>query len=855
MDSLARYGVAGSNKIWSNAVNTLLNAMESILLDEDLQPLWPREHHGQDSKKKNFLPPTPPVSSPHDPTFSPPLKRKKDPFPPSDRSTKSQRMTDHLTARLASSLHVSATFTPTPIYQHHTTGLENSRGFHRVQDPANILGQPSFLQSQADPSNNMPEHLIPRKYKKAIRSRSNPTTPISSHPPSPGSSHTNDDPSTNFAVITGLGLDSFSSSSSPLILDPRRSSRSSLFMRRESRSNRSLKAPHHMALATRLALFHRILSTTRSEAQVKDMDIWITEQMERRNFPDRHTLEAALTSHVQILVGALTALADGVPQHQSSGGQDQEITIYNSIQQTVDSVLESAQWLCGPEFEMSISRICPQWPAHEKSIEQFVHYVQVVESMKEVSGRFQHPQELAEDLARCQEMIDYQRTLFGETLRNHGLEWRALGFPPMEGLVQQTQDWILNMARTLTVKIKAEVHLTLEQHGQPEMELEEVAMSRAITDVMELVLQGALFTGSCLELVGKRCPMLVTAWTELASQYCYLTLTKRKEQALLASRPRTGKITGSSLFLSSNESRKHAPSGINRGLLLRTMELFENISRLLQCLMEMHEEEALGGHSPSITDESLGGDDDDQSAIFGTSGASSDQDEAMDIATSSSSSSFHSQGMQDDPLAPAFGNLLLQQLQHRGTTQRRRAARQSMDPAALQRWIAMESLASILVEIGLELCGSMAEALGSSDTSVRLESSLASFKPTLPTTIPLLHQQEQQFQLQDSLSPRSRFGVLESINNNSRNVSTTGHHHQPMSSAARAAAAISSLTSFAGGNAMALGTGGIGLIYIQFVVRLISKIIEFAGQDSHQEQRLLRIHSSLQNLEFALAAT
>ncbi|KAF9312378.1 hypothetical protein BG003_006332 [Podila horticola] len=786
MDNLALgYGVTGSNKIWSNAVNTLLNAM--------------------------------------------------------------------------------------------VPGLEISRGFHRVRNPSNTvfeLEQPSFLQSQADPSNNMPDHLVPRKYKKAIRSRSNPTTPISSHPPSPSSPHTNDDhSSTNFAAITGLGLESFaqSSSSTPLILDPRRSSRSSLFMRRDSRSNRSLKAPHHMALATRLALFHRILSTTRSaDAQVKDMDTWITEQVARRCFPDRHTLEAALTSHVQVLVGALTVLADGIPQPQPqpfSGGQDQEIIIYNSIQQTVDSILESAQWLCGPEFEMSISRICPQWPAHEKSIEQFVHYVQVVESMKEtVSDRFQHPQGLSEDLTRCQEMIDYQRTLFGETLRSHGLEWRALGFPPMEGLIQQTQDWILNMARTMTVKIKAEVNLTLEQSqasGQPGMDIEEVAMSRAVTDVMELVLQGSLFTGSCLELVGKRCPMLVTAWTELASQYCYLTLTKRKEQALLASRPRGGKATGSSVFLLSSEYRKHAPSGMNRGLLLRTMELFENVSRLLQCLMEMHEEEALG-HSPCLTDESLGGDDDDQSAIFGTSPASSDQDEAMDIATLSSSSSIHSQGMQDDPPPlSGFGNYSQQPQNRMSVARPRRSARQSMDPASLQRWIAMESLAAVLVEIGLELCGSMAEALGSSDISVRsLDSPLGGFNPTLPTTIPLLHpqqEQHQQLQLQDSLNPRSCFGVLgTSVNGGggSKSFSSTGyHHHQPMSSAARATAAISSLTSFAGGNAMALGTGGIGLIYVQFVARLISKIIEFAGHDSHQEQRLLRVHSSLQNLEFALAST
>ncbi|KAF9419682.1 hypothetical protein BGZ94_009362, partial [Podila epigama] len=75
-----------------------------------------------------------------------------------------------------------------------------------------------------------------------------------------------------------------------------------------------------------------------------------------------------------------------------------------------------------------------------------------------------------------------------------------------------------------------------------------------------------------------------------------------------------------------------------------------------------------------------------------------------------------------------------------------------------------------------------------------------------------------------------------------------------VSSSARAAAAIASLTSFAGGNAMALGAGGIGLIYVQFVVRLLSKIIEFSGQDAQQEQRLVRIHASVQNLELALAS-
>ncbi|KAG0275806.1 60S ribosomal protein L8B [Linnemannia exigua] len=85
-------------------------------------------------------------------------------------------------------------------------------------------------------------------------------------------------------------------------------------------------------------------------------------------------------------------------------------------------------------------------------------------------------------------------------------------------------------------------------------------------------------------------------------------------------------------------------------------------------------------------------------------------------------------------------------------------------------------------------------------------------------------------------------------------VSLGAPSYSSISSSARAAAAITSLTTFAGGGAMASGTGGIGMIYVQFVVRLLSKIIEFAGLDPQQEQRLFRVHSSVQNLEVNKAA-
>ncbi|KAG0313472.1 hypothetical protein BGZ97_010155, partial [Linnemannia gamsii] len=621
-------------------------------------------------------------------------------------------------------------------------------------------------------------------------------------------------------------------------------------------------------MATRLALLHRIHTTTKSaSAQMKDKDEWIMEQTSKRRYLDRLAFEADMAEHSRLLVEALRYFGGGFQNTvRQPFNQQQEISVYNTIQGTVDVILENAQWLCGPEFEMGINRICSEWSVHESLVEKFVHYVQVVESMREtLSDRFQHPEDLAEDLTRSQEVIDYQRTLFGDTLMSHGLDWRVLGLPPMEDLFQGTQDWVLNMAKTLTVKIRAEVNLSLESSSghrsaadSPGMDMMDdddgaTMTSRPLGEVMDLVIQGALLTESCLELAGKQCPMLVTSWMELTSQYCAFALTKRKELVFKAHRSSASasiKKCASSghLFSSMQQSadstttgRKqhqqhlHQSSGVNRGVFLKTMELFENLSRLLQCVMEMREEEENRGDGLGVDGEAF--DDDDSSVFHGASAGSSDQDDSMDIATPTSTTS--------QPFDQQFDSY---QQPHQPTSHHRTSRgglhqlqrRMPIDPMAIQRWAARESLAAVLVETGLDLCESLAETLGSGHVPT-------TFTPSLPLSTPtLLSGMSGGFGFGSNLSPA--FGT--SMNSSSRNVSfvpsgTPGSSQgavslfSSMSSSSRAAAAITSLTTFAGGGAMASGTGGIGMIYVQFVVRLLSKIIEFAGQDPHQEQRLV----------------
>ncbi|KAG0053511.1 hypothetical protein BGZ83_000928 [Gryganskiella cystojenkinii] len=878
MDTYTRKnGMAGSRKIWSNAVNTLLSGMESILLDEDLQSLWTRGNHRDDPKKKSFLPSTPTLPNNHDPTFSPPLKRKNDPISSSDRNIKSQRMADHLSARLATTLRVSPSTRHAITKQQ--TGMEKSRGFHRIQ--------PSHSQDPKHSTRPILDHTgglglgpvfggiaEPRKYKKAVGNRSNPTTPSGSHPPSPGSlSLHGDDKVTPAGLASGSSTSAFESftenCASGIFLNPLNPEQpNSLFMRRESRSSQRLaKTPsnQHLAMATRLALFHRVHATTKSmAAQTKEMDTWIMEQMTSRGFPDRNSFEAELTSHAQVLAQSLVSLGEGLAQtkQQSSSPllsrtQEQEYSIYTSIQTTVDIMLENAQWLCGPDFAMGINRMCPQWSIHENSIEQIVHYVQVTESMREtLSSHFQHPQDLTEDLTRSQEVLDFQRTLFGETLRNSGLAWKALGLPAMEGLIQGTQEWILNLAKTLTIKIRAEVNLALEnihhqqQHAKAvgDMEEDDDPHARlAAGNVMELVVQGALLTGSCLELVGKPCPMLVTAWMELTSQYCAYVLEKRNELVLrLAAKPNntTGTFgAGSVQSLGHLESRhQQVLPGRSRGVYVKTMELFENMTRLLQCVSEMREEEELdGGTFESLGDE-YGTGQEEEDMFPGVSATSSDQDDIMELTSSSSSSSMSvanhwpssTATTPTDGVFPPHHRPPYQQVQRRI----------AVDPLLVQRWIAMESLASVLVETGLELCGSLAEILGAgyqSPSSSTHDFGSTTFNPTLAT-----NQLSNPFEN----NSHSAFGCHDGHMHSYQQA----YHSSGISASARAGAAIASLTSISGGGAMVLGTGGVGLIYVQFVVRLLSKIIEFSGQDSRQEQRLSRIHSSLQNLESAISA-
>ncbi|KAF9583016.1 hypothetical protein BGW38_010419 [Lunasporangiospora selenospora] len=821
------YAEAGSSKIWCSAVNTLLSAMGKLFIS---LPLTSRI--AAETKNSGF-----------------------------DRTTKSQRLTDQLTTRLASSLHVSNTTRGE--YQDVAlplTRMDHSRGFHRVVqrqvDTNHHLTYPSSPSSDGEGSHNDPAEAPPsepRKFRKAARSRSNPSTPANSHPPSPMPFT-----STGIDDMFSISTSSLSSSASMGDVFLRNGSSSipdmssidisrsgSLFKRREHRFNQSpMKTSPHLAMATRLALFHRIVSTTQTAAaQTKDMDVWIMEQTSKRGFQDRQAFEAEVTSRAKVLSSALSALAEGFPTstHQSHFSQgldnpDQDYFIYRSIQAALDAVLENAQWLCGPDFEMGINRICPQWSAHVGSIEQIAHYVQVVECMREtLSGQFQHPIDVSEDLVRCQELIDYQRTLFGEALRNRGLEWRALGLPALDSTIQATQDWILNLAKTLTIKIRAEVNLVLEnaRHAmdQPEMDIERDEgsfMHRSMVDVMDLILQGALFTGSCLELIGRGCPMLLTWWIELSSQYCTYALSKRKEQVLRAKRSllisQSKKYGGPrSPFISADpdtamESHStgldpiprqytHAPSG--RGVFLKTMEIYENVSRLLQCILEMQEEEELeDGLSTDTLPQPYG----EQVGI--------PEDLSMDSYSGSSMTINDQQNglsMQGQPYGAING--------HRPRSIQNPLRRPAMDPSRLQRRIAMEALASVLVETGLELSESIVETLG-----------LGGQESSSSTTGPLINP------LRSASVALKDYGNGNGTDSNrlSSNFDVVSPSFlKEIPSSARAMAAVTALTSFAGGGVMASGTGGIGLIYVQFVVRLISKIIEFAGQDPLQEQRLL----------------
>ncbi|KAF9161666.1 hypothetical protein DFQ26_004337 [Actinomortierella ambigua] len=796
------------------------------------------------------------------------------------------------------------------------------------------------------------------------------------------------------------------------------------------------------------------------------MNAWISQQANRQH-ADRAAYEAALMTKVHLLDQHLIILHDLFAQKRSKAGSademqrhsvwttDQENTAYCSattatatttnshgaqsgsngggiggggsshpefsyttIQSTTDAILELAHWICGPDFEMDLGRLSLRWRQHAPSLEQVVHYVQVVESMRETvaSGPFHrsdghhhhhNAMDLAEDLAQCQEVIDYQRTLFGEILRNNGLRWRALGLPAMEPLIESTQLWILHLAKTITAKIQTEVQWAIHAYQQqleelsnkdggggsdvgsssssngggggaldldkcPEMDTKMAtgSRSRSMAEVMELVLQGALLANSCLELAGMPCPALVTSWLTLSTPYCWYALTSRQQfiaklsvqqqnKALMksSSKGRSGLRVATNPFIDDNV-RPSSPSGtlraeaeplasarMSRGSFLKTMALFENVSRLLQCLMEMREGEEMliqegrprhgsslsspyeggsGGFgngttshydSPSASSDSLDELTRVTRGVFGgnmrggltegdSSATSSDQDDAMDGVTTALSS-----GASSIPGSAAgyvsSSSLLSSTHQHHPSrsplfSSRRKSPLSSMTQMTLERLKATEELAAILVEAGLELCSSMAEALGQGWSSSRAALTATSTVSSLPPSSSSLSTSAMRstssltpaaigksvlFRTGDASNPfayeasihrmsspsppllvlpPTTLAAYHGMNAMPATASAQQHHQhhqhhqqqqQQQQQRNRSAVAVATLTALGGGGALVSGSGGIGLIYVQFVVRFLTKVIEFSGVDSAQDQRLVRIHASLQNLEATLSVS
>ncbi|KAF9978923.1 hypothetical protein BGZ73_008428 [Actinomortierella ambigua] len=723
--------------------------------------------------------------------------------------------------------------------------------------------------------------------------------------------------------------------------------------------------------------------------------MWISRQASRHHV-DCAAYESALTAKIQLLDQHLALLHDIFAQKRSRAGADemqrqaawtanQESDVqtneanqgarsgncpefsYTAIQSTTDAILELAYWICEPDFDMDLGRLSPGWRQHASSLEQVVHYVQVVESMRETvsSGPFhhrhlQHPIDLAEDLAQCQEVIDYQRTLFGEILRNNGLAWRSLGLPAMDRLIESTQLWILQLAKTATARIQAEVQWAIHAYQQqleelsnkdgarggwaldldkcPDMDTKMAngSSSRSMAEVMELVLQGALLTNSCLELVGIPCPALVTSWLILSTPYCWYALTSRQQFIAKMSIRQQNKVsmqkstsplgfriaasqemdeivqssTSSPLSTGSKVGGESLASArMSRGSFLKTMAIFENVSRLLQCLMEMREGEEIliqesklrfGSYESSSGSASATAVDSEgldelammsrgvfnnslrESATDGESStASSDQDDAMDGVTTALSPGANTilgstSGHASSPSLLSSTHQSHQNQHHLHPhhpsrsppfSSRRKSPISSMSPTVLERLKATEELAAILVEASLELCSSMAEALGqgcspsppvpvsttttSSPSARGLSMTPAAIGKSLlfrtgDVSNPFAY--EASIRGLDTPSPPPLLSLPPTLNGhhgiNTSPAATSAHyyhhqHQQQQQQRNRGALAVATLTTLGGGGAMASGSGGVGLIYVQFVVRFLTKVIEFSGVDFAQDQRLV----------------
>ena len=177
------------------------------------------------------------------------------------------------------------------------------------------------------------------------------------------------------------------------------------------------------------------------EAKAREMHLSVDEYL------------SALTRHAYVFENSTMSMGTNLTED------------YQHVRNLIDQLLASGEWLSIHSYK-PLGKISPQWnlPSHTKSIEAIVQFCHIVEHMQAyVSRDASHDNYTVLRLHTIFDDMEYKRRLYGTSISQNGLNWKALGYPVPAGLLFRVRDALIAEGLFVAHYIQANLHHILQQ--------------------------------------------------------------------------------------------------------------------------------------------------------------------------------------------------------------------------------------------------------------------------------------------------------------------------------------------------------------------------------------------------------
>ncbi|CAG8744317.1 25794_t:CDS:2, partial [Racocetra persica] len=399
---------SSSREIWENAINTLLTALENILLDNNGMPIKLESSEAERRLKKLYAS-EPMMLEEFEDSFGSlsPLKRKRD--DDNQRKYKCQKISKSLSSRLARSLSFSED----------ETNDDDDAGLSNTQASLSTYGttRSSFsLPPQRNIKNFTSRFFDSKRAKKCVTSFNN---------------------TFDMDMMVDNNSGEFVDKDTKLIHEPAR----------VQSLRRVLSNPDDNYCNWNVTMTNWI----ELQAQKRNMSLREFQSQFQERICDMESTLKILHNSIPQAFDGITSLIDRFLSNAEWLRCDycKPFIVSQNLRTFCKQscTLSNIAWLISPTNARKNEQIFPQWHTLGKNVENIVQYVEIVEDMKAtVNSEYPQNKDIGCSLQRVLEVLEFKKSLYGEVLQQSGLSWKALGFPVEDNWFHAMRQWLFGLA-------------------------------------------------------------------------------------------------------------------------------------------------------------------------------------------------------------------------------------------------------------------------------------------------------------------------------------------------------------------------------------------------------------------------